>query len=247
MRYKRKLVFRLVLALVCTMSLVSVGVADQDRGEERIRQSLAQILPDIKIDELTPSPVPGLYEVVIGQKLVYATDDGKYLLQGNLIDLEQQENITQKRVSAIKAGVIQGLDETQMVIFGSPDAPYTVSVFTDIDCGYCRQFHSEIASYLDKGIRVRYLFFPRAGVDSDSYRKAVSVWCADDRRQAMTLAKQGRDIESRDCPNPVKVDMGLGAQMGVSGTPTIVLNNGHTIPGYVPADRLLAILQQQDG
>ncbi len=230
-------------ALLCALGIGSQASADEAESEGIIKQRLGEILPDIDVDSVAPSPLEGLYEVVIGQRLVYVTGDGKFLIQGNLIDLEQQKNLTEPRISAIKAAVVQGLDEEQMVIFGPKDAKHSVTVFTDIDCGYCRKLHSEMASYSEKGIRIRYLFFPRAGVNSGSYTKAVSVWCADDRQEAMTLAKQGKAIEQRDCPNPVKHDLELGAEMGVTGTPSIVLDNGTMVPGYVPADRLLAVLE----
>lgn len=219
--------------------------AADDEGAAKVRQSLNMLLPGLKFGEITPSPVPGLYEVVVGHKLAYVTENGRYLMQGTLIDIEMQKDLTEPRVNAIKSKAITGLNEEMMVIFGPEKAKYNVTVFTDIDCGYCRKLHSEIDQYMEQGIRIRYLFYPRAGIGSDSYRKAVSVWCADDRKAAMTLAKSGKPIENRECENPVKTDMALGSQMGVSGTPALVLDNGKMIPGYIPADRLLAILESE--
>ncbi|MCB1861515.1 MAG: DsbC family protein [Gammaproteobacteria bacterium] len=219
--------------------------AADDEGAAKVRQSLNMLLPGLKFGEITPSPIPGLYEVVVGHRLAYVTENGRYLMQGTLIDVEMQKDLTEPRVNAIKAKTITGLDEAMMVIFGPEKAKHNVTVFTDIDCGYCRKLHSEIDQYTERGIRIRYLFYPRAGVGSGSYQKAVSVWCADDRKAAMTLAKSGQPIEQRECENPVQTDMALGGQMGVSGTPALVLDNGKMIPGYVPADRLLAILENE--
>ena len=244
-----KLTRRIVLSGVLQAAVCFAGqaFAADDEGSARVRASLNMLLPGIDFGEITPSPVPGLYEVVLGHKLAYVTSDGRYLMSGTLIDVEMQRDLTEPRVNAIKAKAIAGLDEARMVIFGPEKAKYNVTVFTDIDCGYCRKLHSEIDQYMEHGIRIRYLFYPRAGLGSSSYQKAVSVWCADDRNAAMTTAKSGRPIENRECDNPVQSDMELGEQMGVSGTPALVLDSGKMIPGYVPADRLLAILEAESG
>jgi thiol:disulfide interchange protein DsbC len=129
-----------------------------------------------------------------------------------------------------------------MLIF-SPDKPtHTITVFTDIDCGYCRKLHHEMADYHAKGIRVRYLMFPRSGVNSPSYDKAVSVWCSEDRNDSLTKAKNGKDPAPRTCDNPVQNHMAMGRSIGVQGTPSIVFEDGRVIPGYVPAERLAAML-----
>jgi thiol:disulfide interchange protein DsbC len=133
-----------------------------------------------------------------------------------------------------------------MVIFAPEKYQHTVTIFTDIDCGYCRKLHAEVSKYNDLGIRVRYLMFPRAGQGSLAYRKAVSVLCASDRNTAMTRAKAGEEIEMKECDNPVDREMALGQEVGVTGTPAIFLESGDLIPGYVPADRMAAILEKTD-
>ena len=229
----------ILLGLLLAVPLLAAGAPDQ----RQLRSGLERLLPGLEVGEIRAAPVEGLYEVVLGSRIVYVSGDGRYLLQGPLIDLAQQKNLTAPRLRQMKAEVVASLDESRMVIFGPEDARHTITVFTDIDCGYCRKLHSEIDQYTGRGIRVRYLFYPRAGVGSSSYDKAVSVWCADDRKRAMTLAKAGKPIEQRDCPNPVKEDLALGERMGVNGTPAILLQNGEMIPGYVPAERLLRILE----
>ncbi|MCB1758641.1 MAG: DsbC family protein [Gammaproteobacteria bacterium] len=235
-----------LLGVVLALAGMPVAAADSE-GAAKVRNSLGMLLPGLRFGEITASPIPGLYEVVIGHKLAYVSEDGRYLMQGTLLDIELQRNLTEPRLNAIKSKAITGLDENLMVIFGPEKEPakHNVTVFTDIDCGYCRKLHSEIDSYLEKGIRIRYLFYPRAGIGSNSFKKAVSVWCADDRKAAMTAAKAGKAIEERECDNPVRADLALGEQLGVSGTPNIVLDNGKMIPGYIPADRLLAILDSE--
>jgi thiol:disulfide interchange protein DsbC len=224
--------------------------------DDAIKESLSRVLPEYDITSVYETPIPGVYEVLLGTELVYVSGDGRYMLQGRLIDLVNRENLTEssprlaearKRQAKERADAVAGVGDDNMVVFAPERYDHTVTVFTDIDCGYCRKLHGEIDSYLDAGIRVRYLFYPRAGTGSPSYDKAVSVWCADDRLSAMTQAKAGKPIDKRQCENPVKEHMDLGEQFGISGTPAIVLDNGEMVPGYVPAKRLSALLKANDG
>jgi len=208
-----------------------------------IEARLKQVLPELQIDSVTETPVPGVYEVMLGSQVIYVSRDGRYMMQGRLIDLETREDLTEPRRSAARKQAVDQVGEDRMVIF-APDKPkHTVTVFTDIDCGYCRKLHREIDSYLKAGIRVRYLFYPRAGEGSASFKEAVSVWCADDRLQAMTDAKAGKPVAAKTCENPVIDHMQLGESIQISGTPAIVLESGDLVPGYVPADRLAAMLR----
>jgi thiol:disulfide interchange protein DsbC len=179
----------------------------------------------------------------MGPEVIYVSSDGKYMLQGRLIDLENREDLTEPRRAAARKEAVAKIGEDNMVIFAPDDYKHTVTVFTDIDCGYCRKLHREIADYEAEGVRIRYVFFPRAGLGSDSYKKAVAVWCSDDRRKALTDAKAGKDIEAKSCKNPVKDHMKLGELLGVTGTPSILLETGEMVPGYVPAKRLAALLE----
>ena len=179
-------------------------------------------------------------------RLVYLTADGRFLVQGKLVDLETRTEITEERLSELKLAALSEVSEEQMVIYGPQDAKHTVTVFTDIDCGFCRKLHSEMNQYGDNGIRIRYLFYPRAGVGSESYDKAVSVWCADDRHSAMDQAKAGASIDKKVCPNPVADHHALGQAMRIQGTPALLLDDGEMLPGYVPAKKLRQALDQRD-
>ncbi len=194
-------------------------------------------------DSVGESAIPGIYEVVVGGQIMYISKDGRYVVQGDLIDLVAGANLTENRRGQMRVKAIDAVGEDNMVVF-TPSGPtrHTVTVFTDIDCGYCRMLHQEIASYTEQGIKVRYLAYPRAGVNSPSYDKAVTVWCSEDRKTAMTRAKQGESLSPKTCPNPVKAQYELGQSMGVRGTPSLVLENGEMIPGYVPAARLANML-----
>ena len=212
---------------------------------KRVETSIATLDPDLKVDAVRTTPIPGVYEVAIGPRLVYMTGDGRYLIQGSISDAEKREDLTEPRRNAIRLDIINKVSEDEMVVFGPKNAPSTVTVFTDIDCGFCRRLHSEIGKFNAAGIRIRYLFMPRAGKGSDSYKKAVAVWCAKDRQQAMTDAKAGKDVPAQTCKNPVDEHIALADLMGLSGTPTLILPDGELVPGYVPADRLKAMIDEQ--
>jgi len=236
---------KLFFALGALLLAGAAGAEVDQATDQKIRNSLAVLLPGLSPDEIRSTPVDNLYEVTFGTRLVYITGDGRFLVQGKLVDLETRTEITDQRLSELKKDALAKVGEDQMVIFGPQDAKYTVTVFTDIDCGFCRKLHSEMKQYNDAGIRIRYLFYPRAGIGSDSYKKAVSVWCADDRKAAMNAAKAGQSIEARTCDNPVAEHYALGQAMRVQGTPALVLDDGEMLPGYVPADKLRAALDQR--
>lgn len=200
-----------------------------------------------KPDTINPAAIPGLYEVVIGGQVYYLSEDGHYIVQGDIIDLNSRDNLTENRRGELRDKALAALDEKDMVVF-APTGPvrHTVTVFTDIDCPYCRKMHSQISAYNKEGIKVRYLLFPREGIGSESYNKAVSVWCSSDRQDAFTKAKRGDKIESKTCDNPVRAQFELGQKLGVQGTPTIILESGDVLPGYVPPTQLSELLAKND-
>jgi thiol:disulfide interchange protein DsbC len=183
-----------------------------------------------------------LYEVVAGGNIFYVSEDGRYLLQGQMYDAVEKKNITENKLANVRKLALEKVGENKMIVFKPKTSKYMVSIFTDIDCGYCRKLHSEIDQYLAQGITVRYLFFPRAGKGSDSYTKAVSVWCAADQQKALTAAKKGESLDAKTCDNPIDEHMQLGEAFGMSGTPMIVTEKGNVLPGYVPAAQLAKVL-----
>jgi thiol:disulfide interchange protein DsbC len=215
-------------------------LADRAADEASIRKALGEINPD----SIQATPVPGVYEVVVGAHVVYVTADGQYMFQGDLIDMNKRESLTARTRRKAQQALVQSVSEDEMIIFEPEKSKYTITVFTDIDCGYCRKLHRELDDFLDAGIRVRYMMFPRAGIGSDSYKKAVAVWCADDRNQALTDSKLGKAVSMKSCDNPIDQHMKLVEQLGIRGTPFIMLDNGMTQPGYVPAKRLVPLLEQ---
>jgi thiol:disulfide interchange protein DsbC len=238
MRYRQWLI-----GVLAGLLVVSTTGA-QDAAEDTVRAALAETLPGLTPDNITESAMPGLYEVTFGTRIVYVSADGRFLVQGKIVDLTDRREITEERLSQLKRDAIGEVGEAGMVSFGPEDARHTVTVFTDIDCGYCRKMHGEMAQYNARGIRIRYLFYPRAGIGSDAYRKAVSVWCADDRHEAMNIAKAGGEVPEKTCDNPVADHYALGQAFGIQGTPAMVFETGEVLPGYVPAGKLAPALDQ---
>jgi thiol:disulfide interchange protein DsbC len=232
---------RIFIALLAFLTIHSLALAD----EAAIKKALTSFMPQAKIDSVKASEIKGLYEVTLGSTILYASDDGKYLLQGQLFDVDGKKNITESKMAAVRKAAIDQVGQDNMIVFKADNQRYQVSIFTDIDCGYCRKLHSEMDQYLAQGISIRYLFFPRAGKGSDSYKKAVSVWCAADRNKALTAAKKGDSLESKSCDNPVDEHMALGEDFGMTGTPMIVTAKGNVLPGYVPAQQLIKVLASE--
>lgn len=234
------------LGLALALSVPATLRADESADKvEQVRSSLAVFLPGLQVEHIAPSPMPGLYEVVVDSRLIYVSEDGRFLVQGAIFDLEKQMDLTKPRLGQLRAAAVESLGEDNMLIYEPQDLRYQVTVFTDIDCPYCRKMHGEMADYLAKGIRIRYLLYPRAGLDSPSYHKAVSVWCADDRRAAMDAAKAGNSPPERTCENPIAEHMAVGEKLPIRGTPALVLQSGEVIPGYLPPDRLLQLLEER--
>ena len=188
--------------------------------------------------------MPGIYEMVLGSSIVYVSADGRYLLQGDVLDTETQTNLTENRRQDLRRSLVADIDPGQTILFSPPEPKHTLTVFTDIDCGYCRKLHQEMAGYYKEGIAIRYLFFPRSGPGTPSARKAESVWCAADQKAAMTDAKNGRSVPTQTCENPVNEHFRLAHELGIRGTPTLVTEDGTQIGGYLPPAALAARLAE---
>jgi thiol:disulfide interchange protein DsbC len=212
-----------------------------------VRARVVAKLPGAQASDVAVSPIPGLYEVAMGGLIAYVSSDGKYLLSGNVYDLDTQVNLTASRRNAARAKALASASESNMIVFGPASAKMTVTVFTDIDCGFCRKFHSQIAEVNKAGVRVRYMFFPRTGPATESWTRAEQVWCAADRREALTRAKRGDEVKGKNCGDAaVKSQYELGADLGVEGTPAIFTQQGDYIGGYLtPAELVQAIQESQ--
>jgi thiol:disulfide interchange protein DsbC len=211
------------------------------------RVALLKLLPaGSKLEDLRPSPIPNIYEFSQGADVSYLTADGKFFLDGNLYDMDTRENLTEERRTKARAAMINSIPESQMLIFSPKNPQYTITVFTDVDCQYCRKLHSQMAELNRLGVRVRYMFYPRTGPNTESWHKAEAVWCAADRNEALTRAKAGGPLDTgKTCgPTPVAREYALGQSIGVRGTPAIVTENGGYINGYLPPHDLIEEIKQ---
>ncbi|HEV2620652.1 MAG TPA: DsbC family protein [Frateuria sp.] len=228
------------------------GAAANPQTEEVVRTALQKLAPGVQVDSIAPAPLPGFYQVIGSGQLVYVSTDGKYMLNGDLVDLGSRRNLSERAWAAFRKAELAKVPAAQRIVFAPPHPKYTVTVFSDVNCGYCRMFHSHIAQLNAEGIAVEYLAWPREGVattagnPTDTYTEMVSVWCAADRKAAFTAAKQGKQPKPAQCANPVKDEFDLGVRLGVNGTPTILGPDGMVLGGYVPPDKLLQLLQQGD-
>ena len=214
--------------------------------EARVRDALRALNPRIQVEAIGKAPVPGFREVVAGGQVIWVSDDGKYLFQGDLLDIADGRDLGDEAMAKVRRQVLAGLPEADRIVFAPAGVTkHTVVVLTDVECGYCRKFHSDIAEYTRRGIRVEYLAFPRAGIGSPDYQKMVAVWCAPDRRKALTDAKNDRSVPQRPCArSPVDMQYNAGLRMGLTGTPMILNRDGRMVGGYLPPDRLEARLEE---
>lgn len=210
------------------------------------RAEIARHIPGARPDQLRATPIPDIWEFTRGGEIGYVTADGRYAISGDLYDLKSDANLTETRRREVRLKLLAEVPESEMLVFGPKDPKYTVTVFTDVDCPYCRKLHSEIGEYNRLGIRVRYLLYPRTGPNTPSWTKAEQVWCSTDRNDALTRAKLGQALQDKPCAhNPVAATWALGREFNIDGTPAIVMTNGELLPGYLPPDVLFKHLHDE--
>ncbi|TDF38293.1 bifunctional protein-disulfide isomerase/oxidoreductase DsbC [Alteromonadaceae bacterium M269] len=232
--------FSLVVALVTVSGFSSAQEADLTGARNKLETQLG-----LQVSEIKPSPVAGLFEAFTDRGLFYVSNDGKFLVQGRVYNIdERMRNETEESLSSIRLDGIGEFDNS-MIEFKAEDEKFAVTVFTDITCGYCRKLHNEMQAYNDLGITVRYLAFPRGGLQSQSYNDMVSVWCDKDPQDALTKAKNGDSFRKGSTCDREQVakQYEFGRQIGVTGTPAIVLQNGSMVPGYQPPGQLMQTIQ----
>lgn len=236
---------RVVLVLLTTLLAAPLTVL-ADKDMEALKATLEKNLPaGMKVSSIRKSPVKGIYEIRAGGRIMYTSKDGAHLFVGSLIDLKNQANLTRESQKSITMERLAQVDEATMLIIGPKKAPHTLTVFTDVDCGYCAKLHLEVPQLNKNGIRVRYLFYPRAGIGSSSYKRAVAVWCARDRVKAIGDAKARKPIDMKECKNPIADHYNLGQELGLSGTPMLIMDDGTIINGYQPAPELIKAFKAQ--
>ena len=240
-------VFDKPMALIAAVALLAgagAWAADADAELEQVRTKVSGMFESIDPEHVTPSPVDGWYTVQKGSIIAYISADGRYLLQGDLIDLDQQVNLSEQSRTDARRDLVASLPDEDSILFSPAEPQHSVTVFTDIDCTYCRKLHSQIDEYLAQGIAVRYVLYPRNGPASRAWTTSEEVWCARDRNRALTAAKLDRKFETSKCDaSMITRHYSLGRDIGLTGTPAIVLEDGTLIAGYLPPAALRARIQ----
>ena len=214
-------------------------------NETEIVTKINQVLPaGMSVKGIKQSQVDGLFVVDIGDlQPIYASKDGNFFLYGEMYAIKNGEllNTTKQEISLNRRAILDSeLSEKDFITFAATDEKHVITVFTDVDCGYCRKFHGEIEDYNAQGITVNYVAFPRSGLESESYNKIVSAWCASDPKGTLTALKEGRDPALKLCQDPpVEDHYLLGQRIGITGTPAIISSSGDLLPGYLPPMELL--------
>lgn len=238
---KLLLKFSLMILVLTASPITTLYAADKAADIDALRAALVKRLPQSEGASIKATPVAGLYEVMLGSQIMYVTQDAHYILDGDLYNLQNKKNITEDARGSIRLNLLNELGEENMLVYmPKGEVKHTITVFTDIYCPYCRKLHDEMGDYLDNGIKVRYIFVPFKG--PKSVQASISVWCAKDRNKAMDIAKSGGELEKKTCDNPISKHQALSAQLGIRGTPAILLESGKLMPGYVPASKLISQL-----
>ena len=226
------------IGLLFLTSCFTVVFADEE--SEQVKSNLSRILPsNMVIESISASPMEGVYIVNVGSQSMYVYSKGDFILVGEVYDSVRQVSLGEEQKALEMSKALASIPDDEVILM-SEAQPRHVTVFTDTDCFYCQKFHKTVGELEARGMQVRYLMFPRAGLDSESYNEAVSVWCAEDQAKAMTVAKAGGAVEPITCENPVAQQYQLGQRLGVRGTPTMILDNGKVIPGFVTPDQLFS-------
>ena len=232
-------------SLILFILIFSVSVS---ASQDNIREGLKNILPDGTVIELIePSPIPGIYAVYYGDlQPIYVTQDGSFFIYGDIykININSISNITEKSVAERRKLILQNIPSEELISFKSSNEQFSVIVFTDVDCGYCRKLHNQIDEYNSLGISINYAAFPRSGLGTSAFTKMVGAWCSDNPKDSMTKLKNNLTLDISFCENqPVSKQYIIGKKLGVDGTPAIFSMDGEMFPGYFEPEELLLRLK----
>ncbi len=223
-------------------SVAVAGSAFADELPSTAATTMKQIFPQAKMDAAKKMPVRDLYEARYGSEVFYVSSDGKYLVKGEIMDVSNNVNLTQKSIQKARKAKLANIRTDEMIIYKPKDTKAALTIFTDVDCPYCRKMHAERQQLLDAGVELRYMLFPRTGLNSSSGEKAISIWCSSDRSATMTKAKEGKEIEDKICKTPLENHMRIAIDFGLVGTPHLVLEDGRTFSGYYPPAQIIHTL-----
>jgi thiol:disulfide interchange protein DsbC len=211
---------------------------------EAIESRMAEVVPTLSPDSIDATGMPGIYEVRFGTDIFYVSEDGRYLIQGSLIDLESRQNLTEEARRSVRKEIFAEIPDAELTVYvPEREVRHVINVFTDPNCPFCRQLHEEMPAYLEAGVKVRYFMYPVLGRESPAIMR--DVWCAESRTDAMDRAKAGRPVPSADCPTPADQHLALGRELGITGTPATITGGGQLISGYRPAIEVIQALNAE--
>lgn len=233
-----KFLLKSCLMLLVLVMTPATSVFANDADIKELRAAVAKRMPKASGAIIKVTPIPGLYEVMAGGQIMYMTKEARYILDGDLYDMQSKKNITEDTRGTLRLNSLKDLGEENMLVYKPKgEVKHTITVFTDIYCPYCRRLHEEMDDYMDNGVKVRYIFVPFKG--PKSVNTSISVWCAEDPNKAMDVAKSGGEVDKKTCDNPISRHQALATQLGIRGTPAIMLESGKLMPGYVPSAKLI--------
>lgn len=234
---------KMILGALISVALAATGVMADDVPAD-LGDKMKPMFGGNAPDSLKATPVAGMFEAKFGGEIVYVTGDARYVFVGDLIDAQNKSSLTEASRSADRVAIVKTIDASKSIEFKAKgEEKHVLYAFTDVDCPFCVKLHKEVPALNEKGVTVRYLAYPRAGVGSPAYKKMVNVWCADDKAAALNQVKnESKEVTSKECTNPVAEQFELGQKLGVNGTPALLTLDGTMIPGYRPADQLVKIL-----
>ncbi|MDC0985032.1 DsbC family protein [Gammaproteobacteria bacterium] len=231
-----------ILLLITIMLLVSC--AKKDEVNVDIRKTVSNAYPDVAIDEIKKID-DNFHEIIINKQIYYATNDGKYLIVGNVINLNTKESITENTKMNQRLSIIDSIDMKNYMIFKPKKTDHILTIFTDTSCPYCQKLHNEIPDLLENNIEIRYVLFSRNGNDVDAYQQLVSAWCSADKVDALEDLFAGDILDDiSNCENPIARNFDYAGSLSVEGTPTIFLEDGRIIPGYQSYENILAFINK---
>lgn len=222
---------------------VCVFAADESAA---VKQKLIAQVPELKDATVLPTPIAGVYSVQHGAFIFYTSSDAKYVMRGQLLNLADKRNLTEESIMKFRESEFKKLADKDTMVYLPADGKYThsITVFTDVDCQYCQKLHAQLPQALAAGIRVRYVFFPRSGVDTLSFNKAVHAWCNQQAPGELEAMMKGvMPAKLMTCTNPIAKHFDLATSLGLQGTPSILLSDGNLIPGLVPAEDLIKLVK----
>ena len=242
---------RVFVIMGLAMLLVAVSATQAQNRDQSLRGKLEQAIEvasqnQLQILSISATPLPSIYEVELNTgEILYSDISGDYLFAGDMYQTSSAGllNLSSSKKQERSLEKIAAIPDEELIIFTPDVVKASITVFTDVDCTYCRKLHSELDDLMAKGIEVRYAAYPRGGSNAASFDKMISVWCSDDRKKSLTQAKNGQNLPAGDCDSPVLAHYALGNELGITGTPALIFPDGRVIPGYMDADRLAAMLQ----